>query len=291
MRDMATYAQNSVVGSMLRDDRYVPLVLSKLTPEDFIDPVCRNFFRAIQELALEGRPVDPVTVIGKLKSGDDYVQWAAEVMEMTPAPSNVGEYIPEVLRAARRRRILELSAKLSDADDDEMEALVRKMAASLSATERMPRMTGKERFSDLYRRMKSKEKPKYLPWGIPVADRYTYAELGDMILLGGYASSGKTLLSITMAMAQAKAGYKVGYYSLETGPEKMTDRQAANLANIPLSRLKTHELLAGDWPRLVEACGIGSNECDFPIIQASGSTVDDITSDALGHGYQIVYID
>ena len=60
----ATYAQNSVIGSMLIDDKCVPLVLSKLREEDFIDPICRNFFRAIRSLSLAGKPVDPVTVSG-----------------------------------------------------------------------------------------------------------------------------------------------------------------------------------------------------------------------------------
>lgn len=87
--DGATYAQNSVIGSMLIDDRCVPLVLSKLREEDFIDPICRNFFRAIRDLTLENKPVDPVTVMGKLGTRDGYVQWAREVMELTPTAANV----------------------------------------------------------------------------------------------------------------------------------------------------------------------------------------------------------
>lgn len=291
MLDRATYAQNCVIGSLLIDDRCAPLVLSKLTPEDFIDPTCRNFFVAIRELVLEGRPVDPVPVMGRLKSGDDYVQWAHEVMEMTPTAANVEAYIPEVLRAARRRRILGLSEKLAQADDDEMEALVRKMSSALSATERMPMMTGAERSSDFYQRMRSLRKPKYLPWGIPTADRSVYAELGDMILLGGFASSGKTLLSILMAMTQARAGYKVGYYSLETRPEKITDRQIAALAKVPLSKIKTRGFTEDEWARFAWAASYAASECPFDVIRAAGSSVDDIAAHAIGHGYQVIYVD
>jgi len=289
--ELAYQAQQSVIGSMLIDERCVPLVLSKLTPDDFTDGTCRSTFTAIRKLSLEGRPVDPMTVVDAMQGGERYVGWMREAMERTPTAANVGEYIPMVRKAARRRRVLDLAEQLPEAEDDEFEALVRKMVSALSATERMPRMSGQERFADFFNRMKDPKKPDYLPWGIPTADRATYAELGDMVLLGGLASSGKTLLSIQMAQAQAKAGYKVGYYSLETSPEKMTDRQAASLAGVPLGRIKKRDVRDGDWPRLAEACSLGAGEYAFPVIDASGSTVDDITADALGHGYQIVYVD
>ncbi len=289
--DSATYAQNSVIGSMLIDDRCVPLVLSKLREDDFIDPICRNFFRAIRELALENKPVDPVVVMGKLGARDGYVQWAREVMELTPTAANVASYIPEVRRAARRRTILELADRLPGAGDDELETLVRKMSAALSATERMPRMTASERAGDFFERMKGKDKPRYLPWGIPTADRAVFAQLGDMILLGGYASSGKTLLSIAMAMAQAKAGYRVGYYSLETSPQKMTDRQIAALAQVPLGKIKQREFFDAEWSKLAGAVNYAATTCPFDVIQAAGSAVDDIAADAIGHGYQVIYVD
>ena len=92
-RDSYTLAQQSVIGSMLIDDRCVPLVISNLKEDDFLDPICRNFFRAIRELAREGKPIDPVTVTGKLKAEGEYVQWCAEVMEITPTAANVGAYI------------------------------------------------------------------------------------------------------------------------------------------------------------------------------------------------------
>lgn len=119
-------AQQSIIGSMLIDDRCVPLVISKMAEEDFIDPTCRKFFQAIRALALEGRPVDPVTVNGRLNAGNDYVRWAREVMEVTPTAANVESYIPDVCQAARRQQVLEIAEGLAAADYDGMGALVRK---------------------------------------------------------------------------------------------------------------------------------------------------------------------
>ena len=289
--DRAYEAQISVLGSMLIDGQCIPLVLSRLSPEDFTDGTCKATFQAIRKLALEGRPADPVTVVDAMQGGERYIAWVREAMEVTTTAANVAEYIPMVRKAAVRRRVLELSEKLGEADDDGLETLVRQMASSLAAAERMPRMTGQELARDFLARMGSKEKPRYLPWGIPTADRNTYAELGDVILLGGYASSGKTLLSLLMAMAQAKAGYRVGYYSLETKPEKLADRMLASLSKVSLGRIKTRSFSEGDWARFSEAANCVATVCPFDMMRAAGSSVDDITADAMGHGYQIVYVD
>ena len=291
-RNNYTLAQQSVIGSMLIDDRCVPLVISKLTEDDFLDPICRNFFRAIRELAREGRAIDPVTVTGKLKAEDDYVQWCTQVMDITPSAANVEAYIPDVLEGSRIRRFWDLCNQgLTCVDTEDAAELVHRMSSNLSATDRMPRMTGPELARDFLDRMDSKEKPQYLPWGIPTADRHTYAELGDMILLGGYASSGKTLLSILMAIAQAKAGYKVGYYSLETKPQKMADRIFSSLSKVTLGKIKKRDFGEDDWRRFAESASCFATVCPFDIIRAARSTVDDITTDAIGHGYQIIYVD
>ena len=290
--DQYEFAQRSVIGSMLLEDRCAPLVLSKLTDDDFYDATCRNFFRAIRELVMEGRPIDPVPVMSKLKSGDDYTQWYADTMSMTPTAANVETYIPEVLNGAVMRRFRGLCNQgIQCIDPEDAERLTRKMASVFSATDRMPRMTGPQLSGDFLGRMHSDKKPEYLPWGIPTADRAVYAELGDMILLGGYASSGKTLLSILMAMTQAKRAYKVGYYSLETRPEKLADRMFASLTKVPLDRIKNRNFSGKDWEKFAQAANYVATVCPFDIIRAAGSTVDDIISDAIGHGYQIIYVD
>ena len=52
---------------------------------------------------------------------------------------------------------------------------------------------GLERFFD---RHNGEEKPQYLSWGVPVLDERIFAEPGDMVVLGGYPSDGKTALAL-----------------------------------------------------------------------------------------------
>lgn len=284
-------AQRSVIGSMLIDDRCIGAVMTLMCPDDFTDPTCRNTFNAIRKLKLEGKPIDPTTVVDAVSGGPEYINWARAVMEDTPTAANVEEYAEIAKERAAEYYLDGLAMRLLDSRGrDEKANIVRQMFSLLSATSRMPRMTAAEASKDFLARMSSKEKPEYLPWGIPTANCKVYAELGDMILLGGYSSSGKTLLSILMALAQAKR-YRVGYYTLETQPEKMADRIFSHLSGVPMDSIKTRSFGDREWEVMAHAANDFATICPFDIIQAAGSSVDDIASDAVGHGYQIIYVD
>lgn len=284
-------AQKAVIGSMLIDDRCVGAVLAKLAPEDFSDGPCRNTYRAIKAQFLAGRPIDPVLIQEQVGGGEPWARWAAELMQETPTAANVEYYADVVRQRAALWQLREQADKLlTVATLDEARKIVRDMSGMISDTARMPRMTAAELAQDFIRRVTSPEKPEYLPWGIPSADRTVYAERGDFCLLGGYPSAGKTLLSIQMALAQARR-YKVVYYSLETRPEKMADRIFAYLAKLSLTSIKTRELTQTQLSRAAEAANLFVTETPIEFVRAATSTVDDIAADAVSKGAEIIYID
>jgi replicative DNA helicase len=284
-------AQKAVIGSMLIDDRCVGAVLAKLAPEDFSDGPCRNTFRAIKAQFLAGLPVDPVLIQEKVGGGESWAKWAAEMMVDTPTAANVEHYADIVRQRAALWRLREQADKLLAATTlDEARQIVRGMSGLISDTGRMPRMTAAELAQDFIRRVTSPEKPEYLPWGIPSADKTVYAERGDLCLLGGYPSAGKTLLSVQMALAQAKR-YKVVYYTLETKPEKMADRIFAYLAKLSLTAIKNRDLTQTQISKAAEAANLFVTETPIEFVRAAGSTVDDIAADAVSKGAEIIYID
>lgn len=284
-------AQQSVVGSMLIDDRCVGAVLSKLREEDFTDGACKSAFRVIRELFTEGRPVDPVTVLDAMHGGETYANWLADLMKITPTAANVEFYADIVKRSTALYRLREQADRLLLAADlDEARRIVQDMSALTTDAGRVERMTAAQLAEDFIRRITSEDKPEYLPWGFPSADRIVYAERGDLCLLGGYPSAGKTLLSIQMALAQAKR-YRVGYYTLETRPEKMADRMFAHLAKLSLEAIKRRDLPDQALARAAQAAALFTSETPIDFIRGAGLTVDDIAADAVAKGYEIIYTD
>ena len=64
-------------------------------------------------------------------------------------------------------------------------------------------------------------------------------------MIGGRPSAGKTLLSIQMADVLSQ-NYRVGYFSLETSPEKIFDRFFAQAVPLDFGDIKRHTLTQED---------------------------------------------
>ena len=142
-------------------------------------------------------------------------------------------------------------------------------------------------FQDFYERQKTPA--NLIPWGIEKVDGTLKAEYGDFIVLGGYPSAGKTAFSIQLAWNQAKEK-RVGYFSLETKPEKIIDRTVSAVCGVDFGRIKDHQLTEEDW----NDCALRSNTFvgrNLEVIQAGGLSVVDIQALALAGRYDIIYID
>lgn len=283
-------AEQSVIGSMLIDDRCIKEVMAELSAADLADGPCRNTYQAIRKLSMEGKAVDPVLVQEAVGGGQDWSKWAASLMEATPTAANVMEYVRIVKECAQYRRLREGASKVLETSTL---ADARQAAQALSAAavgqEVRTGSTASELAAAFWERLKA-PKPDYIPWGIETADAKVCAQLGDMILLGGYPSAGKTLLSLQFALLQAQKGYKIGYYSLETTDIKVTDRIMCHLSHVPLGKIKDRALTSMDYQALAKATA-GFASLPFEVIEAAGWTADDITAHAISRGYQIIYID
>lgn len=283
-------AEQSVIGSMLIDDRCINAVMAELSAADLADGPCRNTYQAIRKLSMEGKAVDPVLVQEAVGGGQDWSKWAASLMEATPTAANVMEYVRIVKECAQYRRLREGASRVLETSTL---ADARQAAQALSAAavgqEVRTGSTASELAAAFWERLKA-PRPDYIPWGIETADAKVCAQLGDMILLGGYPSAGKTLLSLQFALLQAQKGYKIGYYSLETTDIKVTDRIMCHLSHVPLGKIKDRALTSMDYQALAKATA-GFASLPFEVIEAAGWTVDDITAHSISRGYQIIYID
>ena len=284
-------AQVAVLGSLLIDDRLVGQALERIRPEDFLTPKCRMVFEAIRALFVEGRPTDAVTVRSRLggREGDGWTQYLMELMELTPTAANIWEYASIMRAQARKARQNELARMLMEAEDDEQEQKCMTQLNSLRVDRRGVQRMDMAQMLLAFADRHSGEPVAYMTWGLPKLDAGTYTEMGDMVVLGGYPSAGKTALAVAMAYHQAKT-HRVGFYSLETNQYKLADRLIANLAGIEMPTIKRNEISEEEWGRFA-ACSDRIRGHSLELIEASGMSVQDIQADALARRYEIVYID
>lgn len=130
------------------------------------------------------------------------------------------------------------------------------------------------------------EKAEYIPTGIPVLDKYLHLSPGNLFIIGGRPSAGKTALSLQMACEQARKGYRVCYFSLETDPATLNNRIIANRLAVPLADVKAKKVPQSDLDDLTEL-----HKLPLFIRSASGKSVGWIKGQAKRMKAQVVFID
>ncbi len=280
--------EHGILGGMLRTPECVGEVVAAVTPEDFSEGVNRVLFEAISALHFAGEPVDPVTVLRK--TGDDgYGVAIRDVMEQYAVPANILYYC-QLLRQERQLGAIQEEAFFAagSATVEEAAEHIAKLNGLMARRRSTEVLSASDAALDFIARQDAPP-PEYLTFGFPALDKALYVEPGDFVVVGGYASAGKTMLSVQFAVALAKR-HRVGYFSLETSPRKLTDRLISHLAGVPLPRIKTRALNAGDWDALARASAELS-ELSLDFIDAGGMTVGDIQAVALQRRYEVVLVD
>ena len=280
--------QEAVIGSLLISPELVGPVLSKVSDQDFLDESYRRIYQAIRAQFVSGQPVDSVTIRDRLGGGDHWSKALIQIMEDTPTAANIWAYVPRMQEQARVYRGREIAQELTTVPD--MEAMVQgisKLQALTVERQSVRRMNMEQMLQSFWQRHTTPH--RYMTWGLSKLDEQLFVDLGDMVVLGGYPSAGKTALAVTFAYHQSEVK-RVGFYSLETSRYKLADRLISNLAGIEMAAIKRGALTEAEWAQAANSAPrIIKHQMD--LIDASGMTAADIRADALANRYQIVYVD
>ena len=277
-----------VVGTLIIEPEHMGKTLEVLSLEDFDHTGARELFRALASLFLAEKPIDPLTVLAE--AGDDCEDLMGLILDKPYYTLQLDYYCQLVRKESKLRFIRQLGGTLSLAESEDVAAVVVDRLNGAFATRRtleiMDLQAGTLDFMDS---MSLQEKPQYMTWGFSEMDEKLFTEPGDFVVIGGYPSSGKTLLSLQIALHMAKT-YRVGYFSLETSPRKLMDRIMASQAHIPLAKIKRRELNAKDWDAVRDA-GSELTKRSLDLVRASGMTVADIRAQVLQKKYQVIFVD
>lgn len=280
-----------VLGSLLAQPDWIGEAVTVLGPEDFPETDCGDIFAAMRSLFLDGKAVTPMAVV--LEAGDASRDVVKAIRSQPLAAAERGEFagLLDKLQARNRlRRVTELAGALAISQNREPEYIdhmVDEINAAMSRRKDFREVSMGEAAVEFITGLD--ETPVYLPWGLRRLDEGLEVEAGDFVVIGGYASSGKTLLALQMARTLAESR-RVGFFSLETGPRKLFGRLIAREAGVSLKRIKRRELREEDHAALTAAAS-ALNRLDLKIIPASGMSVSDIQAVTLAKRYEVIFVD
>lgn len=281
-------AENAVIGSLLLDERLAAPILATVDASDFGNKDNRRIYQAARALLQEGSPVDPVTIRGKL--GPEVEQRLVQLMQITPTAANWREYAAIMHESATLSRVQSLAQELTQTVN--LEDTREKIAAltDLVATgKHLEAWTMEDAFRHFMEAQAAEKKRDYIGYGIREIDEGTYTERGDVVVIGGEPSAGKTALALVLAYHMAKK-YRVGFFSLETGPRKLTDRLVSSALGIDFNTIKRQKMEEADF----EKAAAGGSEFTarrLTLLRSSGLTASQIQSISRSYGFEIIFVD
>lgn len=256
-------AEQYVIGSLLVDPTAYTLVSQYLDEDCFYEPMCRDIWKAVDNMGKQGMPIDVISVSAELSKQKSNVT-ALDLMNISAqiaSSAHVEYHAIRLQDLGRRRKLWVVGQQLSkvglseevltaDAHQEAIESIggvFEKADGVFTLNDAMNSLneimvknatvggvttgtkTGMERFDDKGGLQKS-----------------------DLIIVAGETSQGKTSLALCMTRHAIENGAKVAFYSMEMTKEQLTARLLSAKTNIPANNILYSGSLAPSEIRMID---------------------------------------
>lgn len=302
-------AQKRVVATLLADESDQNRVFELISDEDFLEPKYKIIFQAVIKASRENQGVTPITVAKKLEEAGMLatVGGVAELYSLRTSGLNwlleapVEVYSLIVREQSAKSRIQTVIAENSkflkpDSGTTAVEAIglmqneFNSALYSLSDESTISQMTDsmdaylallEDRKAIAERNADTAEGLQGIPSLLPTLNRYTTGWLpGQMITVGARTGVGKSIFAVNCAIAAAKAGKSVLFFSLEMGEDEIKDRMISSTTGVSLNALKQGRI-SDDDRKVLEQEKDDLNRMKIQIDIDPKVTVDSIRARAL----------
>lgn len=277
--------QYTVIGTLIAEPKRIGALLTKLHPSDFTSLACRGLYEALGSMHFDGAPINRFTLLDR--AGEAYGEAVIEAAGLYT--EDLEYYASQIHERSRLDAMQRIGEQLASAPNAETASMLISRLHALTAEKSDLAILDAAQAAAAFINSQAAPPPDYFRWGFSELDSKLYVEPGDYVVIGGFASSGKTLLSLQFASELADT-YRVGYFTIETSPKKLVDRMISNIARIPLSTIKRHDLSEAQWDNAAAASAVLSRK-RIEFVPAAGMTVSDIRAIALSRRYDVIFVD
>ncbi len=276
-------AEQSLVGGLMLNKTAWDKVADVITADDFYRNDHRIIFAAITQLVDDGNPCDVVTVSEFLEQRNDLdkaggLEYLAALANETPGAANARAYANIVRERSMLRSLINAGNEISGsafATDgrsvtdlvDEAERRVFEIAEK-GARSQAGFKTLKQILPDAVDRIdllhQSDGDITGISTGYTEFDKLTAGlQGGDMVIIAGRPSMGKTTLAVNIA-ENAAIGSKIptAIFSMEMPSQQLAFRMISSLGRVDQTHLRTGRFPDEDWSRINTAVQLMS---DAPI--------------------------
>lgn len=263
-------AEMSILGGVLLDNEAINRCLELIEADDFYRESHRKIFRAMIDLSNRSEPCDLITLTDMLKRKGELEEvgggaYLATLVDYVPTAANIAYYCRIVKEKSVTRRLITAATDIvtrgydEETTVDELLDGAQKTIFEISENKLRPAFTPvgtilKDTFKRIETLYEKKEHVTGVPTGFYDLDKMTAGfQPGDLIIIAGRPSMGKTAFSLNIAQyaaAHADSPLPVAVFSLEMSKESLVMRLLCSESRVDASRLRTGHLVDTDWHKL-----------------------------------------
>lgn len=273
----AIEAEQSILGSMMLDNRVIDEVSTELETRDFYRSDHQLIYEQIIRLDSKGEAADVVTVSESLTNKGELdkvggLAYLGALASNTPNAGNVKSYAKIVRERAILRRLIDSANDIIKAayqpegrEPEEVLDLAEQMIFEIAKNNNQAKAGFRkidnllaEAVDKIEELFKTKQTVTGVPTGFVDLDKKTSGlQGGDLVIVAGRPSMGKTSFSMNLVeYAAINQNLPVAVFSMEMPGAQLATRMLASLSRVNSTKLRTGQLDNDDWPKLTSAMGL-----------------------------------
>ena len=256
-------AEQYVIGSLLVDPTAYTLVSQYLDEDCFYDPMCRDIWKAVDNMGKQGMPIDVISVSAELSKQKSNVT-ALDLMNISAqiaSSAHVEYHAIRLQDLGRRRKLWVVGQQLSKVGlSEEILTADAHQEAIESIGGVFEKADGVFTLDDAMNSLNEIMVKNAIVGGVTTGtktgmerfDEKGGLQKSDLIIVAGETSQGKTSLALCMTRHAIENGAKVAFYSMEMTKEQLTARLLSAKTNIPANNILYSGSLAPSEIRMID---------------------------------------
>lgn len=270
-------AEQAVLGGLMLDNRAWEQIADRIAEVDFYRKEHRLIFRSIANLEAYESPFDVVTLSEELDKTHELeaaggLAYLGRMAKETPSAANIKAYADIVRERSVLRQLIEIGTDIAGSaynpEGRKSKELLDLAERNVYKIAEQGSRAGKGFVGIKQLLTKTVEQIDYLfeqeghITGVATGftefdDMTTGLQAGDLVIVAGRPSMGKTTFAMNMAENAAIAQKTpVAVFSMEMPAESLAMRMISSLGRIDQHHLRTGQLTDDDWPRITSAVSI-----------------------------------
>ncbi len=262
-------AERAVIGALLVSETAVAAVAEQLTAEEFYSETHRIIYGSMMRLYSRGDRIDQITLTNELNSINEFDRvggraYVFQLVESVPTASNAARYAEIVRGKALLRSVIDVGSRITEDAFREPEDVTEALDSAEQLIYNVSNNTLKQHLApvsqlapgalEMIQRLYEQEgEVTGVETGFEDLDRLTTGfHKSDLVVLAARPAMGKTAMALNAIWhASGEKKMPVAIFSLEMSKEQLVQRLISQTTRIPAQALRSGNVKAEDWPKLL----------------------------------------